>query len=127
MSCQFSLLGLAVNPILSFFTTLVSVNWFCWVSVRGPKFGSMKIRARPKETVDICIHITDSLCCTPETNTISITQYHNQVYSNKCFFNIRDLIKIRTRILMEMEMLAKFKQVIYKEKMCLACDGKDRS
>lgn len=28
---------------------------------------------------------------------------------------------------MEMETLAKFKQVIYKKKMCLACDGKDRS
>ena len=54
------------------------------------KFGSMKIRPRPKETVDICIHITDSFCCTPETNTISITQYHKQVYSNKCFLNIRD-------------------------------------
>ena len=28
---------------------------------------------------------------------------------------------------MEMETLAKFKQVIHKEKMDLACDGKDRS
>ena len=28
---------------------------------------------------------------------------------------------------MEMETLAKFKQVIHKKKMDLACDGKDRS
>ena len=70
--------------------TDMALIWRCCSPDSTPSLGisyvaSAALKREGKKGIDICICITDSLCCTPKTNTLLSQRYSNKFFLSRIF------------------------------------------